>query len=319
MNFAELPAKIRLLVVRFSYDGNERVEVGQWIAQNAPILATHPRVEAVFWACPIGYPITVQRNSALQSALRNNCHFVLFLDTDMIFDVHCSDGGMDYPHLPKMPDQRPFMPAALDFALEHPGPCVIAAPYCSGPPQERVLVHRFSEFEQESANAPTEGLRLECFTREEAATRTGYEMVAALPTGMMLIDTRVTQVLHPPWFTYEYADEYETKLATTEDVTFSRNLYYLGVPQYVSWNSWACHVKPKYVGRPRVYPKTAYASGLRKSWEREIVERAKGTRPSDAVNEEAVRILAEWKARAKADDADPVLPPLTESEAGTLP
>ncbi len=318
MTFPDLPPKVRLLVVRFSYDGNERVEIGQWIARNAPILATHPRVESVFWSCPIGYPITCQRNAAMDAAIRNNCHFVLMLDTDMIFDIHAKDGGMDYAHLPKHDDQRPFMPAALDFALEHPGPCVIAAPYCSGPPKERVLVHRFSEFEQESANAPAEGIQLESFSREEAATKTGYEMVAALPTGLMLIDMRVTQVLRPPYFHYEYNGDNETALIGTEDVVFSRNLYYLGVPQYCDFSAWSAHVKPKIVGRPRHYPKLAYSTGIRRTWEHDLVQRAKGRRPADAVNEAAAEILAKWRERRKDDDADPVVPfPLTESEEVT--
>mgnify|MGYP006921325213 CR=1 FL=1 len=313
MTFPELPEKVRILIVRFSYDGQERIEIGQWIARLAPILAVHPRVEHVFWSCPIGYPITCQRNAALDSAIRNGCHFVLMCDTDMIFDVHAKDGGIDYAHMPKMADQIPFMPAALEYALEHPGPCVIAAPYCAGPPSERVLVHRFVEYEQESPNAPTEGIRLEPFSREEAALKTGYEMVAALPTGLMLIDTRVCHVLKPPYFTYEYNGDAETGLIGTEDVVFSRNLYYLGVPQYCAWSSWSAHVKHRFVGRPRVYPKGAYPMGIQKTWERGILERSKATRPADAINEEAVRILADWKAREKAPDADPVLP-LTDDE-----
>ncbi len=245
----------------------------------------------------------------MDAALRNNCHFILMLDCDMVFDIHAADGGMDYAHLPKHADQRPFMPAALEFALEHPGPCVIAAPYCSGPPKERVLVHRFSEFEQESANAPAEGIQLECFTREEAALKTGYEMVAALPTGLMLIDMRVAMILRPPYFHYEYNGDNETALIGTEDVVFSRNLYYLNVPQYVDWSAWSAHVKQKIVGRPRHYPNLAYSQGIRKTWEHDLINRAKGQRPHDIINSEAERILNEWRARAKADDADPVLPP----------
>lgn len=308
MNFPDLPPKIRLAIVRFSYDGQERVEVGQWIARNAPILNNHPRVADVGWSCPIGYPITCQRNAALAAAHRNGYHFVLFLDTDMVFDAHCRESFVNHPNLPVMSDQRPFMPAALDFALEHPGPCVIAAPYCAGPPEERVLVHRFHEYESNSANAPAQGLKLQCFSREEVMTRTGYEQVAALPTGMMLIDTRMCDVLHAPWFSYEYADQDETRLAGTEDVVFSRNLYYLGIPQYCDFSGWACHVKNKHVGRPIKYPNTAYPVAVRKTWDAEILSRAKSQRPPDVLNEEAARIVREMRLRAQADDADPVLP-----------
>jgi hypothetical protein len=307
VSFPELPEKIRLAIVRFSYDGMCRVEQGQWIARIAPILAAHPRVADVAWSCPIGYPITCLRNAALLTAAQQGFHFVLFLDNDMIFDIHAQDGLMNYAHLPKLPNQQPFMPAALDFALEHPGPCVIAAPYCAGPPEERVLVHRFSEYEP-NANHPTRGVRLQCFSREEVETRTGYEMVAALPTGMMLIDTRVTQLLHPPYFSYEYGDENETRLAGTEDVVFSRNLYYLGIPQFVSWDSWAAHAKTMFVGKPLHYPPSAYPEAIRKTWDRDIIRRSANQRPVDVLNEEAERILTELRQREKAEDADPVLP-----------
>jgi hypothetical protein len=127
-------------------------------------------------------------------------------------------------------------------------PATIAAPYCGPPPEECVFVFRWADRETGAADP---NFRLEMLGREEAALRAGFEEVAALPTGLILYDSRVFRRLPPPWFAYEYGDREETQKATTEDVYQTRNASMLGLPQMVLWCSWAAHVKPKYVTKPR--------------------------------------------------------------------
>jgi hypothetical protein len=43
-------------------------------------------------------------------------------------------------------------------------------------------------------------------------------------------------------------------MASTEDVAFSRDLTYAGVPLFCAWQSWAGHIKPKMVGKPLEIP-----------------------------------------------------------------
>ena len=127
---------------------------------------------------------------------------------------------------------------------------------------------RFSAKENELVDGAVRGVVLESFTRAESAERRGIELVSSLPTGCLMIDMRVCKVLCPPWFSYEYADPRRTQFASTEDTVFTRNLFYLGVPIYCAWQSWACHVKEKHVGRPRQYPQAAVPTNVRKAWER---------------------------------------------------
>jgi hypothetical protein len=45
------------------------------------------------------------------------------------------------------------------------------------------------------------------------------------------VDLRACDVVPPPWFSYEYDDPpFNTKLASTEDIVFTRNCDWLGVP-----------------------------------------------------------------------------------------
>lgn len=307
MPFHDLPEKVSLLIARLSYSGYERVEIANWLVQTALALHEHPRVENVYHKILMGYPTSRVRNVALKLCRDKGIHFLLMIDDDIVPDVHSPGRSCGYDHLPVMRDQQNFLPSALEFALEHPGPCVIGAPYCAGPPDERVLVSRFREREGNHPDGAAAGaLQLECFTRDEAAERTGFEMVSALPTGLILIDVRCTEKLHPPYFTYEYKDAEESELASTEDTVFSRNLCYLDVPQYVGWGSWAAHMKLKAVGRPRRYPGGAVAKQVRQAWEAERSRESQRRRPADRINPAATRVAA--RIDGQEDEHDPLIP-----------
>jgi hypothetical protein len=234
-------------------------------------------------------------------------------------DVHSPDSAVGYENLIKMADQKNFFPAALDFALEHPGPCVIGAPYCAGPPEERVLVSKFRERESDNPSEIVNGLRLECFTREEAAQLTGLGMVSSLPTGLMMIDMRTLELMGPPWFHYEYKDNWETEIASTEDTVFSRNALYLGVPQYCAWQSWAAHIKTKAVGRPRRYPIAAVPKQVEEAWRAAYILELSQRRPPDVVNPKAQRVLENRKRHEENEDADPIIPLFMPEEMDLSP
>jgi hypothetical protein len=51
-------------------------------------------------------------------------------------------------------------------------------------------------------------------------------------------------------FYYEWKDEWEDQKASTEDVAFTRDLNYAGVPVYCNYDAWAAHVKMKVVTKP---------------------------------------------------------------------
>jgi hypothetical protein len=128
-------------------------------------------------------------------------------------------------------------------------PATIAAPYCGPPPEEGCYVFHWTAGESHTPDVP---YRLEMVPRELAAVAGGIEEVAALPTGLILYDLRVFDVLPPPWFDYEWTDDTHSVKASTEDVYQTRNASMLGLPQYVAWDCWAGHVKTKTVRRPQL-------------------------------------------------------------------
>ncbi len=236
MSVPGLPDRVNVAVAPFTYAGVMRAELGVWLAEALWGLRTHERVGLAVAAMQVGYPTDRARNEACKNAKREGFHFLLMLDDDMEPDCE--------------PDGVPFLPGALEFALAQPGPCVVAAPYCGASPWQKVLVMRYEE--RPNVVAPDFPGNLRSYTREEAAAETGFGRVGALPTGVMLVDLRVMDMLPPPWFAYEYEDPpFNTKLSSSEDTVFSRNADWVGVPQFCAWNSWAAHMKNQRIGKPR--------------------------------------------------------------------
>lgn len=207
-------------------------------------------------------PITMVRNKSVMEALKAGADYLLMIDNDVCPDV---DVG-DHPHA------KPFWPNAFDWALEHRDtPCNVAAPYGGCPPREAVFVATYKNME---TGHPDPDWKLGPMPREWAAIKTGFEAVGALATGLLLIDMRMFHhpkynpkgKLPPPYFNYEWADEkYMDEMITTEDYFFTRNCAYLGYPQYVFWDAWCGHWKPKLVRRPEVLPVDHVVEDFRKA------------------------------------------------------
>jgi hypothetical protein len=115
-------------------------------------------------------------------------------------------------------------------------------------------------------------MRLEQYTREEAAQRTGIEEVAALPTGLILMETDCFAGLDVPHCYYEYEDATESNKASTEDVTLTRDLGLNGVPQFVNWSAWAGHWKWKCVVKPRLLTSEMIGQKFRNKIQREALD-----------------------------------------------
>lgn len=242
--------KVDLLVARFPYKPEEP-ELVDWLMGLEPSCMRDGRIGRFDVMRFADTPITMTRNAAALEALKGGYDLLLMCDNDTIPDV---ERGED-------PQAKPFWPVALDFVLNHPGPCVVGAPYCGPPPEELPYVFRWRNKESHAAN-PTESLQM--YTREEAAAMSGVHEVAALPTGLILFDVRAFRALPPPWFTYQYKGDgpecpacgepkprFQTEKASTEDVVCTRDMSILGVRQYCTFDSWAGHVKRKVVRKPR--------------------------------------------------------------------
>lgn len=251
-----LPDEVKILVAVFNYDGWIRGEIADWYTGHCvPALTRCGKVAAVSFTTQFrGYPITRLRNKACQTAQSAGFDFLLMIDNDNVPDFEVG----------KDPRAVPFFPAALEFAMAHQGPCVVGAPYSGTPPKENCIVMKWEPVADQSACMTGTMAK---FSRKEAAEAKGFEEVAALPTGMLLIDVRALDVIDRPWFQYEYTTDGETELAATEDVYFTRNLSWAGVPQYVFWDAWAGHVKETVVRRPHIPNVREMPRPVRRAWE----------------------------------------------------
>ena len=224
--------KHSILVSRFPGSGWEHSDVVDWLIKATDWFARNPSYESATLKV-VDTPVDMSRNRACRAALEGGFDYLLFLDDDTVPDYD--------------PDAPAFLPTALQFMREQDGPCVVGAPYCSGGAAEKVLVYRWYA----ETSGGHDGFDIREYPREEAAVKTGFEPVAALATGCLLIDTRVLARIPPPYFYYEWDDPRQrTGKASTEDIVFTRDLALAGVPLYAAWDCWCAHVKPRHVLKP---------------------------------------------------------------------
>jgi hypothetical protein len=191
------------------------------------------------------------RNRCIEEAKRLAVDLVVMIDSDILPDAVDFSGA---------PSDEPFWESSFGYWWDnarHGSPAIIAAPYCGPPPIENVYVFRWSTYQ----SGVQDHWALRQFEREEAARLSGILPVAALPTGLILIDMRVftgfrsvelgkdVRLPHP-YFYYEWTDEKHTQKASTEDVTFTRDCGLAGAKVLCNWDAWCVHLKLKKVGKP---------------------------------------------------------------------
>lgn len=209
-------------------------------------------------------PIDMVRNRCIEEAQLEDCDYVLMIDADMA------------PDQPR-PLCKPFWETAWGFLRRRQAPSVIAAPYVGPGWHQNIYVFRWRGYNE--WNRPV-NFSLQQYTREEAAERTGIEQVAALPTGLIIYDTRVFERAAPPYFYYEM-NKARSQKESTEDVTNTRDLALLwhDVPEagiYCAWDCWARHIKLTEFGGPTLLTTAAVGQSLKNAWE-------KGFEPGDRV------------------------------------
>lgn len=226
--------KYKVMVARFPYLRIDEPDGTDWLASTILKMHKDPRISEIVRFKAMDTPIPMCRNRCLREALERGVDYLLMLDNDMS------------PDLP-LPGAKPFWDSSWDKMLSLGEPALIAAPYCGPPPIENVYIFRWTSNRN---GVPDGDFHLEQYGREEASRLVGFEAVAALPTGLILIDMRAIAAIKPPWFYYEYTDHFESQKASTEDVTFTRDLSLAGIPIYVNWDAWAGHWKELMVGKP---------------------------------------------------------------------
>jgi len=242
------PQRLNVYFAFFSFGGNGGVSMSHpsirsWFATTLLTAKKDERIDKAMEADYSDTPLTMTRNRSVRDAITRGADVLVMVDSDQHPDLYVPHGA------------KPFWDSSFDFLYQHhhKGPVVIGAPYGGPPPAENVYVFKFGDME---TGTPNYDYSIKQFSREEAAQRSGIEPVAALPTGLIMFDLRVFDYLKPPYFYYEYTDEYEQEKASTEDVTCTRDigmviqerLGYAAV--HCNWDAWAGHYKPKCVGKP---------------------------------------------------------------------
>lgn len=255
-----------LAVCRFPGNNAEHPASSGWVIAMGPKWMSDTRISRVIPLRRSDTPIHMVRNLLVKKALDEGADYILMIDSDMQPDVE-PDGLPFWDTSWKfMLDRRAreheyreaarINPTWFDSGKDFEGACferfppaTIAAPYCGPPPSESVYVMKWDIPE---SNTLQPNYKLKMFERSEATRFSGIMQVAALPTGLILYDSRVFRRLPPPWFNYEYTDEYMTEKSSTEDIYQTRNASLIGMTQFVNWDAWAGHIKPKVVRKPRL-------------------------------------------------------------------
>lgn len=244
---------------------SECPDIRNWLIPTIIKAKSDPRIEEVLYVDKAETPAWLNRNSAVIWARQNKIDVLCFIDSDQVPDMYL---GVD-------PTAQPFFESSFDFIYKNYdlGPHIVASPYC-GPP-----VHPTQGGEEccyvflwrnRGSTMPQVDMRLDMYTREHAAIMTGIQPCAALPTGCMMIDTRIFDILTEPFFEYEYEGDGpvcphcnvskpgpRASKVSTEDVYFSRNASLNGHVKYgrdlvyCNWDAWAGHWKPLLVGKPQ--------------------------------------------------------------------
>lgn len=256
----------------FAYGGNggissEHPDIREWQVPLVCELSRDKRVGAVRLFTISDTPITMSRNQAVLRAREMGIDVLVMVDSDMKPDMYAGHDGA-----------KPFVQSSLDFLAEHyhKGPCVIGAPYCGPPPHECVYVFRWQNMRSNNVNPD---FQLEMYDRHTAAKLAGIQECAALPTGLIMYDMRIFDLIEPinesskPFAYYEWTDKYASQKASTEDVTMTRDMSLVGTqklgynPVFCNWDAWAGHWKPLCVGKPVFLSPEGVAAKLKTSWE----------------------------------------------------
>lgn len=291
------PLKLNVLIVHFPYAGNggfqsEIPALRRWETETVLKAKADDRVGFIRSEDIADTPITMTRNRAVLKARACGAHVLLMVDSDQDPFRHAGESW-----------HKPFWDVAFDTLHQHyqRGPLVIGAPYVGPPPHENCYVFQF-EPTMSGVGDDEVIIRLEQFTRSQAATMTGVGEVAALPTGMIMYDMRIFDLVEPcgrprrevlqdlaggaitvdeaerqlteGWFFYEWKDGYAAEKASTEDVAATRDMGLACQAKFgynpirCAWDSWIGHYKPWNCGRPQMYKLENVAKTFRNVVER---------------------------------------------------
>lgn len=260
------PRSFKLAFAHFPYGGNggtssEVPYVRHWKERILPWMIQDPRISGWVSKDFSDTPIPMTRNASVLWARKQQADFLIMVDSDMWPDRYLGQPGV-----------QPFLESSFEraYTLWDARQLCIVSPYVGPPPEELPYT-----FEWRVLDGADSLMKLEMHTREYVARLGGFHEIAAGPTGLIMIDMRLfeltdpklvrqrledlgrdSELYHKGWFYYEYPDEYGAEKASTEDVTFTRELSQVGLsqlgynPVIGNYDAWSAHMKPKACGKP---------------------------------------------------------------------
>lgn len=238
--------QFKVFVATFPYLRQEDPDVTKWLLQTALKAARDERLSFRFEPYD-NLNEAVARNASVRDAQKYGADLLFHIDNDMAPDI--------YPG-------ACFWDRAIAKWLEV-GECIIGVPYLDR--GGRVTVTRVESKQNLDLAPDLTNLELDKVSRCEAARAAGYERVATVGSGLMMIDMRIFKRLRPPYFYYEYENEFQAKITGTADSVLCRNAGMQGVPVYVDWDCWAGHWKKHRFDAPPQIDMTNLAAQTRRS------------------------------------------------------
>ncbi len=211
---------LKVLLARLAHGGWERTEVGDFLLDAYAACAQY-KVRLMLGKLD-QCPTTCARNTVFKRAQEAQADVVCMVDNDMAPPL----GLFDH---------------ALKFLAKHKGAVAIGSPYCGAPPKEEVQV-----VIRDAGGTPVR------MSREDAARRTGDQLVYGIGTGVWFCNKAALTLLEPPQFEYVYDGVELLNALATEDIVWSERFTEAGGRIYAAFDYWSGHAKTKVVGRPTV-------------------------------------------------------------------
>ena len=213
---------MRIAITRIAYRRWERCEIGNWLMACAVQSLTSPEFAGVkLTAGAVDYsPVEAARNIAVRRAKDNGADILVMVDDDM--DPH-----------------RGFLATALREIKANPQ-AVVGSPARGARPECHVNVSEIYD----------SGLP-ERVSNQDASRRTGVQKVHCIGGGLIAIGMQALELIQPPYFMTEYADDERTIATTTEDMYFTRKLSEAGGTVLCAWQCWSGHAKQEVIREPQ--------------------------------------------------------------------
>lgn len=204
--------------------------------------------------------IHVCRNQAVDDAREFKATHLMFMDPDIVVDAYVGLKSW----------AKRWWPEAWKSAIGDRKQAVLGAPYVG----QAGLVQVFD-------------LNRQRFQADDVSTRSGWERIGAIGTGLLLIDMKVFDRLDEtgekmPYFADAFEDWRQAKMIATQDLFFCERCRKAGIPIYVNWDCWCAHWQNQPVLSPRVDDGgTQEEPEVHETPEAAIADRASGQVPAD--------------------------------------